>query len=68
MGSGASTIQGLNKYCIKYNLVNTAPTGFLYIYLQHHLSVSAMAISAWLVEQAVMKGEWRCVSMGRGGL
>ena len=41
---------------------------FLYIYFQYHLSVTAMVISAWLVEQAVMRGEWRCVSMGCGGL
>ena len=28
MGSGASNIQGLNKYCIKYILLYTAPTSF----------------------------------------
>jgi len=39
-----------------------------YVYLQSHLSVLALAVSAWLVEQAVMKEEWRCVSMECGGL
>ena len=38
------------------------------VHLQNHLSVTAMVISAWLVEQAVTKEEWRCVSMGCGGL
>ena len=37
------------------------------LHLQDHLSVSAMEMSTWWVEQAVMKGEWRCVSMGCGG-
>ena len=41
---------------------------YIHVYLQHHLSVSAMAVFAWLAEQAVMKEEWRCVSMGCGGL
>ena len=40
---------------------------FLCIYLQY-LSVSATAMSNWLAEQAVMKEEWRCVSMECGGL
>ena len=59
MSSGASTIQGLNTYCIKYIIfvIHCTKQVFLYVYLQHHLSVSAMAISAWLVEQAGMRGE-----------
>ena len=38
-----------------------------YVYLQY-LSVLALAVFAWWVEQAVMRGEWRCASMECGGL
>ena len=33
----------------------------LCIYLQRHLSVIPMEMFAWLEDQAVTKGEWRCV-------
>jgi len=36
------------------------------VFLQSLPSVLAM-IFAWLVEQTLMRGEWRCVSMGCGG-
>ena len=43
-------------------------SSLLSAYLQSHLSVLALVVSAWLAEQAVMRGEWRCVSMECGGL
>jgi len=38
------------------------------MYLQALPSVLAMVIFVWLVEQTLMRGEWRCVSMEYGEL
>ena len=58
----------INSVIIIMHLYNQASYLVFYVYLQSHLSVLALAVFAWWVEQAVMREEWRCVSMECGGL
>ena len=57
----------LTNLYVSLNCVTVYYTVMLHNNLQY-LSVLALAVFAWLVEQAVMRGEWRCVSMECGGL
>ena len=52
----------------RYTVCPTSVCCTNHVHFQNHLSVSKMEISAWLLEQVVMKGEWKCVSMGCGEL
>ena len=55
--------------CIPIYVLLLYVTNLFYIvHFQNHLSVSKMEVSAWLMEQAVTRGEWKCVSMGCGEL
>ena len=56
---------------VSFNCVTVYYTVMLhnnYVYYLQYLSVLALAVFAWWVEQAVTRGEWRCVSMECGGL
>ena len=61
-----------NKISLPSLTKNITSTTLEYFHLCAHLqalpSVMAMVIFAWLVEQTLMRGEWRCVSMECGGL